>query len=571
MNFLRTVTVRSKLFLLNAIAFLSLILFGYISYVFLHQSNDMTNYIYDDCLVPIALVNENRSYINRMNAAILELMLTTDDKKNSELKNLIDQRTRQLNDNFGLIESKPHDTQSQELLNKAKISLQSYLASSQQTLALALQNKNEEAYQLYVKTVEKQAQASIDDMRQVSEYYNKVSLQTKQKSTDSFNTSNRITIFLVMLLGSIFLISGYYISKQIVNPLKSMVSFCEELAAGDFTDKPRRIMNQDEFGQVSNALLNMRMNLRSILKQIHESSEQVAASSQQLYASAEQSALASTQVASSINDVAKSAEQQLQAALKTSNIVDNLAGNILEATDTAYTVSTQSENASNQANEGNHSVEKAITQMNNIEKTVFASAEVVQKLGERSKEIGQIVDTISGIAGQTNLLALNAAIEAARAGEQGRGFAVVAEEVRKLAEQSQDAAKQIAELITEIQNETDKAVNSMNSGTKEVKLGTEVVTLAGKTFKNIAELIIGVSNQMKSISTTMDQMSTNSEEIVFSAKTIDDLSRKTAEQSETVSAATEEQSATMEEVASASQALARLAEGMRNAVLKFKI
>jgi len=92
-------------------------------------------------------------------------------------------------------------------------------------------------------------------------------------------------------------------------------------------------------------------------------------------------------------------------------------------------------------------VEKAITQMGHIEESVIRSAHVVAKLGERSKQIGQIVDTISGIAGQTNLLALNAAIEAARAGEQGRGFAVVAEEVRKLAEQSQDAAKQIPSII----------------------------------------------------------------------------------------------------------------------------
>ncbi|WP_371363682.1 methyl-accepting chemotaxis protein [Sporomusa rhizae] len=209
--------------------------------------------------------------------------------------------------------------------------------------------------------------------------------------------------------------------------------------------------------------------------------------------------------------------------------------------------------------------------MAQIEETVRNSAQVVAKLGERSKEIGQIVDAISGIAGQTNLLALNAAIEAARAGEQGRGFAVVAEEVRKLAEQSQEAAKKIAGLIGEIQGDTDKAVASMNDGTREVNVGADVVNAAGVAFREIIDMVSQVSSQIKEISAAIQQMASGSQQIVGSVKKIDDLSKSSAGEAQNVSAATEEQLASMEEIASASQALAQLAQDLQVAVARFRV
>jgi methyl-accepting chemotaxis protein len=252
-------------------------------------------------------------------------------------------------------------------------------------------------------------------------------------------------------------------------------------------------------------------------------------------------------------------------------VVEQISASIQQAAGTTNEVAVQSAQAAAKANDGSKSVNKAISQMAQIEQTVNTSAKVVAELGERSKEIGQIVDAISGIAGQTNLLALNAAIEAARAGEQGRGFAVVADEVRKLAEQSQEAAKQIAELIGGIQGETDKAVLAMNDGTREVKLGAEVVNAAGQAFQEIVALVTQVSGQIKENSAAIEQMAIGSQQIVTSVNRIDGLSKKAAGEAETVSAATEEQSASMQEIASSSQSLANLAMELREAVSKFHV
>lgn len=220
---------------------------------------------------------------------------------------------------------------------------------------------------------------------------------------------------------------------------------------------------------------------------------------------------------------------------------------------------------------GSNAVDNAIVQMNQIQRTVESSAEAVAELGNRSKEIGVIVDTISGIAAQTNLLALNAAIEAARAGEQGRGFAVVAEEVRKLAEQSQIAAKQISELIRDIQDRTDQAVVVMTAGTAEVQKGNAVVDQAGASFTEIQRQIEEVAAITQKIAQGLTQAVEASKQVLGATQEVDEIGRDIAGQAQNISAATEEQSASMEEIAASSQSLANIAAELQKAVRKFTI
>jgi methyl-accepting chemotaxis protein len=375
---------------------------------------------------------------------------------------------------------------------------------------------------------------------------------------------NTIVIILSMII-------AWVVSRSISRPVREVAEAANKIADGDLTVAKIAYQSEDEIGQLANAFNKMLTNLNTVIRQVADSAEQVAASSEELTASAEQSAQAATQVAITIIEVAEGTDQQRQSVNTAVMTIGTMTASIEQITTNANNATTVSDKTAVAAQHGGQAIAAAIQQMGTIDKTVTESSKVIATLGGRSKEIGQIVDTISSIAGQTNLLALNAAIEAARAGEQGKGFAVVAEEVRKLAEQSHGAAKQIAILIHEIQSETEKAVAAMSAGIREVSLGNEVVNTAGKSFAEISKLGNQVSDQIKDISTSVQHLVSGSQQIVTSIRNVEEISKETSGQTQTVSAATEEQSASMQEIASASEALASMAAELQVSVGKFKL
>lgn len=384
----------------------------------------------------------------------------------------------------------------------------------------------------------------------------------------SLKTISLVTIIAVLIVCGLFVV---WFARRIAKPIQKLETAANRIAAGDLSQTKVDVTSNDEIGRLGHSFEQMAQSLRGLIQKVQGATEQVSASSEQLTASSGQAAQAANQVAEAITDVATGAENQLKAVDETTNIVEQLSAGVQEVAANASNVAATAQQTSAAAQEGGKAVQQVTRQMTQIEKAVDGSAQLVVKLGERSKKIGAIIDTISGIAGQTTLLALNAAIEAARAGEQGRGFAVVANEVSKLAEQSQEAAKQITEMISEIQNDTDKAVKAMNEGTREVKTGTEVVNDTGRTFKEIVNLIGKVSDQVNDISAAIEQMAASSQNIVTSVKDIDTISKQSSAHTQTVSAATEEQLASMEEIASSSQALANLAQNLQSEVTKFRV
>lgn len=378
-----------------------------------------------------------------------------------------------------------------------------------------------------------------------------------------------VTISFVLLI----LISGGILItvNKVMKPLGIMMHEVHNLAIGDFRDRPTQINSEDELGLLAQAVREMRQGVANVMRSVNASAESLSSSAEELNSTTDQSALAANQVAQSIVRVAEGTSQQLDAVNATSAAVENLNNAIQVMANDAESAANRSREASAIAREGGATLEIAIAQIKTIEKTSQETTKAVMTLGENSKKIGQIVDTISGIAEQTNLLALNAAIEAARAGEHGRGFAVVSDEVRKLAESSREAAQQIADLVQVTQADTAQAISDMEAGLKEVQTGTENIMSMGEAFSKILDIVEQVSTQMQDISEATRDMANNGGEIVDNVRLIGESSKTAAEEAETVSAATEEQTASVHEIATESTNLARMASELQQDVRKFKV
>ena len=377
-------------------------------------------------------------------------------------------------------------------------------------------------------------------------------------------------IITTLLCFAVLLGIAFFIVRDIVNNLNKMVLECNRMKDGDFRLNGNYEPRGDELGQMEASMYDMRKTLNKLMRHVSESSEHLAASSEELTASAGQAAQAATQVAQSATEVVESVEHQQKSVMDSNEAVQSAEASVEEIRQKSDQVEENSNAAATRAEKGNKAIDDSVRQIKDVEETVKASAKMVDRLGERSKEIGEIVDTMTSIAEQTNLLALNASIEAARAGEHGRGFTVVAGEVGKLAQESKDSAEKIARIIKEIQGDTEEAVLSMRTGREAVVEGAQSVESLRTMFVEINQLVVGVSGEISRVTESINAMADATNNIAGEMSDINSYSGKVASEMQAVSAATEEQSASAEEIAAASEALAKLAQDQQEALSRFR-
>ncbi|HWI54811.1 MAG TPA: methyl-accepting chemotaxis protein [Desulfobacteria bacterium] len=390
-----------------------------------------------------------------------------------------------------------------------------------------------------------------------------------------------VKIFLVcgIIILAIILVS-YVFATRISGQVNQLVTTMGMAEQGDLT-RVAEVNTTDEIGDLAKSFNRMISNMRRLIDEVIKIGEVVFRTSKELANNAENATVATKQVAramvemavsntqeqtriqetsefinqlnESIRNIGNGAEAQANSVNDTASVMDRMAHSIEEVAALAQELHSATLQTTDVAHQGKQAVQKTMQEMERIKNSVFETAGRIQALGEQSNQIGQIIQVIDDIAGQTNLLALNAAIEAARAGEHGKGFAVVADEVRKLAERSSHATKEIADLITTIQTGTGNAVQAMQKDTTEVEIGFRLAQDASQALENIISMIDRAAEQIKIISTAAEQMSSNSELAVNSVGAVAAITTESL-------ASTEEMTANSEQVVGAIQAIFSLAE-----------
>ncbi len=426
------------------------------------------------------------------------------------------------------------------------------------------------ASQVNFATFREQLEACNGPLNRIQKKLMDLSLETFTKNKQFSESAKMITLFILVISGLIAFFLGLLISRSITNPLKNILFASKALALGDLTQSIDRYGCPEVVGVVEG--LNQAINsLRELVKKINFQSESLLSASQELKK-------ASSETGDSANQVAQVMEQLAAGAGEQTNQISQIAQGAHLLSDLVMKVSKDNQEmaaGSEKVTESAQLGQKTNNDINNIINEVFSTAQQaadsVDELNKASVRISDISSAITTIADQTTLLALNAAIEAARAGEHGKGFAVVAQETGKLAEQSKQAANDIATIISEMKLKIEQAVAVMQEGIEHSQVGKDLIAKSNVTLSDIFKLLISNKDQIEEVAETAKKMVARNQNVIDAISAIAAISEESMASTEEISATTEEQSAAVEEVAALAENLNDIADDLRKSVAFFKI
>ncbi|WP_447402932.1 methyl-accepting chemotaxis protein [Lysinibacillus sp. fkY74-1] len=566
----RNLSIFKKLVLLMSIAIITVGIILMIGYNTMKSLENITESIFKDRLEPSIILGDyslnNQIIVSDMYRSFLFTDEATIKEINDEVQNAFEDNEK----NLQLLKDTYLYPDEDKILSELIEQLPSFKENMEKVFQLSLANKNEEAISFFNSNAkpiyDTILSKGIELIDLNKKYANKLHIESEAAASKGITFSLIISI----VLGILYVVIGLIIvRKYLIAPINKLIFAVQRAEAGEL-DFNVDYNSKDEIGVLTSSFSQMTAQLRNLIGQMKHSSEQLAAFSLELSSSAEQTSEASEHIASVTLEVASGSDEQVRTITKTSDIVNHMVQNVGIIARNSTNVTEAATQAKKLSLDGNNIIQNAVVQMNTIETTIGSLSVIISDLGERSSEIGDIVEVITSIATQTNLLALNAAIEAARAGEHGKGFAIVSEEVRKLAEESSTSSLRISELIKRIQSETNKLVDSMQFTTNEVKTGIHNVNTAGDSFEKIQHAINEVSVQIHEVSSSVEQMVVGADQMSKTMEQINEISQNNASGTQNISAATEEQLASMQEITASTTELSKMAEDLHEKTNMFK-
>jgi methyl-accepting chemotaxis protein len=377
-----------------------------------------------------------------------------------------------------------------------------------------------------------------------------------------------IVVIITVSLAVLYLFAAFYRSVH------QHVTLIEEgtlqAAKGDLMVQ-LHIHTKDEFARIAHSFNSLIRSFRTIISANHRLIEEVSASSQQLTAITEETMQASAQMATAMETISLGTKRQLEYVQENTEAIRSLEQDTYYISERAKEVAAASGHMSEEALRGNEAIQKTVQQMENINQIASDFSHFVRALYDHSRNIEQMTKMITSISEQTHLLSLNAAIEAARAGEHGKGFAVVANEVRKLAEQSSQSAKQIHVLLSKIQQDADRSMKAMDTVLLETEKGVAAVNDTGTIFTKILQSTRDVTGQINEVSSRLTMMEHSLKALVDTVQKTEQIASDSKEQAQTIAAASEQLLASMEEISSSAQSLSGKAQDLYQSVEQFQL
>ena len=538
---LKNLTIGKKLTVGFGIVIFLIVLSGGITFFLLSSMKPLVEDI-DERTDKINEAAKIRANILRLVMNIKVITITTDTKKIEELKNEIETFRSNYRKSLEFLEKTTHTEEGKKILNEFQEAIKDAAASNNKIIELAKAGNNKEAQELY----NKETIPKLDRLYNALDSVVKFQYDGLHKRTEEikFTIAELTTVVAIITLLSIIVavVFSTLISRSVRKPVTELQGVLEKVAQGDLS-VDIKVESNDEIGMIAQSVNEAITSIKKLIAESKTISSSLASSSEQLSATTE--------------EISRNLKSQTERASQIASSAEEMSQTVVDIAKNASNIAEVSVTTANVAKEGRDMTINTANEIKVIEGSINKLSEVINILGDRSRQIGEIVTVIKDIADQTNLLALNAAIEAARAGEQGRGFAVVADEVRKLAERTAKATDEIAEMIRGIQSEVDVAEGSMEDATKKVASGVELSQKAANILGQILNKAQELQSMIQQIASATEEMSSVTDHITQDISSI-------AEGSKEISLAVDQSAQTASDIA-------RLGSELNTAIGRFKV